>query len=223
MLAASTAPLARGDWNGVTKLTSSLTAATVQKQQLLVFTLHERPGRGARDRADRLRHRGHRRAGDQELQPGRGRGLCGHPRYGAAVRFLVVAVAAAALLAGCGGSSRSTAPQGPPLETECGDLPKGLDAKPIWLHTSDGVRIYARPPGKGRRRSCSLHESDSNLCGWLPTMQWLAGNGIRAIAIDMRGAGRSGPGRSLGLLPLPPRYRGGASTRPGPRARRTSS
>ncbi len=39
MLAASTAPLARGDWNGVTKLTSSLTAATVQKQQLLVFTL----------------------------------------------------------------------------------------------------------------------------------------------------------------------------------------
>ncbi len=112
------------------------------------------------------------------------------------MRFLVVAVAAAALLAGCGGSSRSTAPQGPPLETECGDLPKGLDAKPIWLHTSDGVRIYTATAGKGPKAVVLLHESDSNLCGWLPTMQWLAGNGIRAIAIDMRGAGRSGPGRT---------------------------
>ena len=113
------------------------------------------------------------------------------------MRFLVVAVAAAALLAGCGGSShsKSTAAQGPPLETECGDLPKGLDAKPIWLHTSDGVRLYAATAGKGAKAVVLLHESQANLCGWLPTMQWLADNGIRAIAIDMRGAGRSGPGQ----------------------------
>jgi hypothetical protein len=119
------------------------------------------------------------------------------PRYGAAVRFLVVAVAVAAtaLLAGCGGSSKSAAPQGPPLETECGDLPRGLDAKPIWLHTPDGVRIYAATAGKGAKAVVLLHESQANLCGWLPTMQWLQNNGIRAVAIDMRGAGRSGPGR----------------------------
>ena len=106
---------------------------------------------------------------------------------------LIPLLLTAALLAGCG--SASTAPKGPPLETECGDLPKGLDAKPIWLHTSDGVRLYAATAGKGAKAVVLLHESQANLCGWLPTMQWLEDNGLRAIAIDMRGAGRSGPGR----------------------------
>lgn len=124
-----------------------------------------------------------------------GGGYAAAPRYGAAVRFLVAAVAAAALLAGCGGSSKSAAPEGPPLETECGDLPRGLDAKPVWLHTSDGVRLYAATAGKGAKAVVLLHESQANLCGWLPTMQWLQKNGIRSVALDMRGAGRSGPGR----------------------------
>ncbi len=38
-----------------------------------------------------------------------------------------------------------------------------------------------------------LHESGgAGLCGWLPTMRWLAANGIRAVAIDFRGYPPSG-------------------------------
>ena len=159
---------------------------SVQKHQLVTFTLLP----GVQSRMLSIVQTG---AGKTSY-PERGRLRC-RPRYGAAVRFLVVAVAAAALLAGCGGSSKSAAPHGPPLETECGDLPKGLDARPIWLHTSDGVRLYAATAGKGAKAVVLLHESQANLCGWLPTMHWLQNNGIRAIAIDMRGAGRSGPGR----------------------------
>ena len=48
-------------WNGSTKLTTSLSAASVQKKQLLTFDAPQRPDRHARDRPDRLRHRRHRR------------------------------------------------------------------------------------------------------------------------------------------------------------------
>ena len=111
------------------------------------------------------------------------------------MRRLVPLLLALTILAGCGGSSHSTAAKGPTLQTECGDLPKGLDAKPLWLNTPDGVRLYAATAGKGPKAVVLLHESGSNLCGWIPTMQWLQGNGIRTVAIDMRGAGRSGPGK----------------------------
>ena len=48
-------------WNGSTKLTTSLSAASVQKKQLLTFNLRQRPDRHPRHRPDRLRHRRHRR------------------------------------------------------------------------------------------------------------------------------------------------------------------
>jgi alpha-beta hydrolase superfamily lysophospholipase len=110
------------------------------------------------------------------------------------MRRLLPLLFAAVLLAGCGSGSHSTAAQGPPLQTECGDLPKGLSVKPIWLHTADGVRLYAATAGTGTKAVLLLHESPADLCGWLPTMQWLEQNGMRAVAIDFRGAGRSGPG-----------------------------
>ncbi|HEU5213202.1 MAG TPA: alpha/beta fold hydrolase [Gaiellaceae bacterium] len=111
------------------------------------------------------------------------------------MRRLLPVLLAATLLAGCGGSSHPTAQAGPPIQTECGDLPKGLVARSIWLHTSDGLRLYAATAGNGGKAVVLLHESQASLCGWLTTMKWLGDNGIRTVAIDMRGSGRSDPGK----------------------------
>jgi alpha-beta hydrolase superfamily lysophospholipase len=117
----------------------------------------------------------------------------------------VAAVAALlVLLAGCGGGgSTSTAEKGPSVQTECGDLPDGLAANPLWLHTSDGVRLYAASAGKGSKAVVLLHESPANLCGWLPTMKLLADHGFRAVAIDFRGFGRSTVDRSAAISVKP--------------------
>jgi alpha-beta hydrolase superfamily lysophospholipase len=116
-----------------------------------------------------------------------------------------LALATAVALAGCGGGGKptSTAASGPSLETECGDLPAGLHARALWLRTSDGVRLYAATTGKGSKAVVLLHESPANLCGWLATMQLLADHGIRAVAIDFRGFGRSTVDRTKGLSVQP--------------------
>ena len=115
-------------------------------------------------------------------------------RIGLALTLLVV------LVAGCGeGKSESTAAPGPSVETECGDLPEGLEARGIWLRTSDGVRLYGAMAGEGSKAVVMLHQLPANLCGWLPTMKLLADHGVRALAIDLRGFGRSTVDRSAGL------------------------
>ncbi len=120
------------------------------------------------------------------------------------MRRLVLLVALAMLASACGGGkSDSTAQPGPSLETECGDLPAGLRASAVWLRTSDGVQLYAATTGKGSKAVVLLHESPANLCGWLPTMQLLADHGIRAVAVDFRGFGRSTVDRTKGLSVRP--------------------
>ena len=52
----------------------------------------------------------------------------------------------------------------------------------------DGVRIYAAAAGDSSTAVVLVHESGgAGLCGWLPTMRWLSENGIRAVAINLRG------------------------------------
>ena len=90
-------------------------------------------------------------------------------------------------LAGCGGSSHTLAGNGAPsLATTCGTA--GVTASTYFLKTGDGLRIYAASAGGGATAVVLLHESGgAGLCGWLPTMRWLAANGIRAVAINFRG------------------------------------
>ena len=104
------------------------------------------------------------------------------------MRYLVPALAALALTA-CGGSSHTLARGGAPsLERTCGPLPAGLTASTYFLRTGDGVRIYAAAAGDGPNAVVLLHESGgAGLCGWLPSMRWLSANGLRAVAIDLRG------------------------------------
>lgn len=99
-----------------------------------------------------------------------------------------------ATLAGCGSRSHTLASGGAPtLATTCGTLPGGLSASTYFLETTDGVRIYAAAAGSGSRAVVLVHESGgAGLCGWLPTMRWLSGNEIRAVAINLRGYPPSG-------------------------------
>jgi pimeloyl-ACP methyl ester carboxylesterase len=69
-------------------------------------------------------------------------------------------------------------------------------AKALWLHTSDGVRLYAASEGSGSTTVVLAHESPASLCGWLPTMGFLAAHGIRTLAFDFRGFGASGSPRT---------------------------
>jgi alpha-beta hydrolase superfamily lysophospholipase len=122
----------------------------------------------------------------------------------AAMRLLLLLLGLVVLASGCGGgTSESTAGAGPSVATECGDVPDGLDARGLWLHTSDGVRLYAATTGDGDKAVVLLHESPANLCGWLDTMKLLADHGFRAVAIDFRGWGRSTVDRSKGLSVKP--------------------
>lgn len=104
------------------------------------------------------------------------------------MRYLLAALAVLALTA-CGGSSRRLANGGAPtLARTCGGLPAGLTASTYFLTTSDHVRIYAAAAGSGGKAVVLVHESGgAGVCGWLPTMRWLAANGIRAVAINLRG------------------------------------
>jgi alpha-beta hydrolase superfamily lysophospholipase len=109
------------------------------------------------------------------------------------MRYVAPALVAL-VLAGCGGSSHDLARNGAPsLARTCGALPAGLSASTYFLTTPDHVRIYAAATGSGPRAVVLLHESGgAGLCGWLPTLRWLAANDIRGLAIDFRGYPPSG-------------------------------
>lgn len=94
-------------------------------------------------------------------------------------------------LVGCGGSTHKPANGGAPsLARTCGSGPA---ASTYFLKTTDGVRIYAASTGVGSTAVVLLHESGgAGLCGWLPTLRWLATNGIRGVAINFRGYPPSG-------------------------------
>lgn len=106
------------------------------------------------------------------------------------MRYLIPVFVAVAV-AGCGDSSHKLANAGAPsLASTCGTGPA---SSTYFLKTTDGVRIYAAATGSGSTAVVLVHESGgAGLCGWLPTMRWLSANGIRAVAINLRGYPPSG-------------------------------
>ena len=105
----------------------------------------------------------------------------------------MIAVALAA--AGCGGHAHRSIATGPPPPSAaslCGTLPAGLHATPLWLRTSDGVRLYAAAAGSGTTAVVLAHQSPANLCGWLPTMRFLSSHGIATLAFNFRTFAPSG-------------------------------
>ena len=104
------------------------------------------------------------------------------------MRLLGVAIAVALVAAGCGGKS------GPPpssLGATCGSFADPLSATPIWLHTSDKVKLAAAAVDAGDTTVVLAHESPGDFCGWVPTMEWLKMHGVGSLAFDFRTFGES--------------------------------
>jgi alpha-beta hydrolase superfamily lysophospholipase len=103
------------------------------------------------------------------------------------MRILVVALA---LLAG---SVQAAAAGGAPpsLVSACGST-SGIPAHPLWLTTTDGVRLYSIEAGAGPTAAVLAHGGRSDLCEELDYAKTLLDSGLRVIAFDFRGNGRSG-------------------------------
>lgn len=100
------------------------------------------------------------------------------------------------LVAGCGGGgSKQSVPKQPPpaVAQRCGDDAQGVDAKPVWFRASDGALLDGAEVGDGDVGVVLAHESDADLCVWLPFAKSLADKGYRAFAFDFRGSGSSPP------------------------------
>jgi pimeloyl-ACP methyl ester carboxylesterase len=104
------------------------------------------------------------------------------------VRFAGVVVAVALVAAGCGGKSE---PPPSSLGASCGSFADPLKAEPVWLHTSDKVRLAAAAVDAGDTTVVLAHESPGDFCGWVPTMQWLKAHDIGSLAFDFRTFGES--------------------------------
>jgi dienelactone hydrolase len=101
----------------------------------------------------------------------------------------------AILAAACGGGSKQSVPKQPPpaLGQRCGPDAQGVDAKRVWFRASDGALLDGAEVGDGDVGVVLAHESESDLCPWLPFAKTLADHGYRAFAFDMRGSGSSSP------------------------------
>jgi len=78
----------------------------------------------------------------------------------------------------------------PSLADACGSS-SGIEAQPVWLRTSDSVRLYAIEAGKGSTTVVLAHQGRSDLCEELPYAQTLLADGLRVLAFDFRGNGHS--------------------------------
>jgi alpha-beta hydrolase superfamily lysophospholipase len=75
--------------------------------------------------------------------------------------------------------------------TECGSFYSGFKARPLWLETGDGVRLYAVAAGNGPTAAVLAHQGRSNLCDTLDYAKTLLASGLRIVAFDFRGNGLS--------------------------------
>jgi pimeloyl-ACP methyl ester carboxylesterase len=78
----------------------------------------------------------------------------------------------------------------PSLRAACGSA-SDLSARPLWLTTADGVRLYAIEAGHGATAVVLAHQGGEDLCGELPFARTLVNSGLRVLAFDFRGWGRS--------------------------------
>jgi hypothetical protein len=108
-----------------------------------------------------------------------------------------------------GVSSGAAAVNPPSLKEACGAT-SGLAARPVWLTTSDGVRLYTATAGGGSTAIVLAHEGGSTLCGALPYAATLVRAGLRVIAFDSATTVYQGAPASTGCCSgtislLPPR------------------
>jgi pimeloyl-ACP methyl ester carboxylesterase len=96
-------------------------------------------------------------------------------------RFLLLATALAALAV----STAGAAPQ-----RSAHDCVRGGE---LWFDAADGTRLVGHRFGKGRTAVILTHQSEGDLCDWLPYAKRLAARGYLVFPIDFRGYGFSSP------------------------------
>jgi dienelactone hydrolase len=101
------------------------------------------------------------------------------------VRLLAVAFALLLPTSSLGASAP------PSLVSACGFSSPGLTAQPVWIQTSDGARLYAIQAGTGPTAVVLAHQGRGDLCEELPYARTLLARGLRVLAFDFRGYGRS--------------------------------
>ena len=70
---------------------------------------------------------------------------------------------------------------------------KGADrAKAFWFQSADKVRLAGISFGTGTRGVVLAHQSQADLCQWLPEAKALAGRGYRTLVLELRRHGNSG-------------------------------
>jgi alpha-beta hydrolase superfamily lysophospholipase len=106
--------------------------------------------------------------------------------------LIAIGVVAVSLpTAGCGSSDRAAeAPKPHSLAAKCEET-DGVSAHPLWLTTSDGLRLYAIEAGSGSVAVVLVHESPADVCGWVPFIPSLVAAHLRVLAVDLRGFGDS--------------------------------
>ena len=88
----------------------------------------------------------------------------------------------AALLA-VAASTAGAAPQR--LEHDC------VRGGELWFHAADGTKLVGHRFGKGTTAVILTHQSEGDLCDWLPYAKRLAARGYFVFPIDFRGYGFS--------------------------------
>lgn len=102
------------------------------------------------------------------------------------MRWLATALAVLVVAVPAGHAAGSP----PSLVAACGNG-AGITARPLWLTTADGVRLYAVEAGEGPTTAVLAHQGGSDLCEELPFAKKLLAAGLRVLAFDFRGNGRS--------------------------------
>lgn len=77
----------------------------------------------------------------------------------------------------------------PPVAAEC--RPEASQGRSLRLTNGAGLSIAALDLGQGASGVVLAHQSDGNLCEWLPYGQTLVAKGFRVLAFDFVGSGSS--------------------------------
>jgi pimeloyl-ACP methyl ester carboxylesterase len=114
-------------------------------------------------------------------------------RNGALLLAAVTATACPAVASSAGRLTGLGAVGGAPpsLASACGSAAGITGARALWLTTDDRVRLYAIEAGDGQVGVVLAHQGGSDLCEELPYAKTLRHAGLRLLAFDFRGNGRS--------------------------------
>jgi len=120
-------------------------------------------------------------------------------------RTLLAAVGALMLAVGAGCAEEPPGPVPPPDATASGSASPGASLPPVGngcrdlatqgrtlrLVNAAGASLAAVDFGSGPMGVVLAHQSDANMCQWLPYATLLAGKGYRVVAFDFAGFGAS--------------------------------